>query len=234
MARQARFRLSGQPQHVIQRGNNRMAIFTSSADYVRFRRKLHEACTQHDCVVHAYVLMTNHVHLLMTPATPQGIGRVMQSVGTSYAQYFNASQHRTGAFWEGRYRAIPIDTEQYLLACYRYIERNPVRAGLVSDAAHHRWSSYRANAFGEGDSLVTPHERYLALGVDSRMRQAFYRALHEDDLSPTALDEVRAAITSGNALGSEGFRREIAQLAGRPAGPSRRAPRLRNGVGNRV
>jgi REP-associated tyrosine transposase len=209
--RRPRFSLSGQPQHVIQRGNNRMAIFTSPADYARFYRRLQQACFRYECVVHAYVLMPNHVHLLMTPATPTGIGRVMQSVGTAYAQYFNAAQHRTGAIWEGRYRAIPIDTEKYLLTCYRYIERNPVRAGLVGDAAHHRWSSYRANAFGERDPLVTPHARYLALGLDPRTRQTFYRALHGDDLSPTALDEVRAAIHSGSALGTEDFRREIEQ-----------------------
>ena len=210
----------------MQRGNDRMAIFTSPADHVRFCRKLHQACARYECVVHAYVLMTNHVHLLMTPATRGGIARVMQSVGTAYALYFNASHHRTGALWEGRYRAIPIETEQYLLTCYRYIERNPVRAGLVVDAAHHRWSSYRANAFGERDPLVTPHECYLALGVDPPTRQAYYRALHGLDLSPTILDEVRAAITTSTVLGTKDFRSRIAHDIGRPAGPSRQAPRL--------
>ncbi len=228
MARRPRFSIPGQPQHVMQRGNNRMAIFASAADYTRFYRKLEQACRRYDCVVHAYVFMSNHVHLLMTPAKANGIGRVMQSVGTSYAAYFNELNVRTGGMFEGRYRAIPIDSEQYLLTCYRYIERNPVRAGVVANVAQHRWSSYRANALGERDPLVTPHERYLSLGIDAASRQSSYRALHAIDLPPTAVDRLRDSIRTGSALGSEGFLRRVAQLAGRPEGPSRRAKRLAN------
>lgn len=211
----------------MQRGNNRMAIFLRTEDYARFYRKLERACRRHDCVVHAYVFMTNHVHLLMTPATATGISRVMQSVGTSYAAYFNASNQRTGGIWEGRYRAILIDSEAYLLTCYRYIERNPVRAGVAGTVAQHKWSSYGANALGLRDPLVTPHERYLSLGLDAASRQAAYRGLHGTDLAPATVDQLREAIATGAALGSDGFQRRIAEIARRPASPSRRAPRLK-------
>ena len=192
-----------------------MAVFTTPADFARFYQTLDEACVRYECRVHAYVLMKNHVHMLMTPATAGGIARAMKFVGSSYAYYFNSSQHRTGAMWEGRYRAIPIDTEHYLLACYRYIERNPTRAGLVDKAEMYRWSSYRANALGERDRLVTPHERYLALGADPTTRQISYRALHSEDLAPTDLDEIRLAITTGSVLGTNEFRRKMAELASR-------------------
>ena len=149
MARLPRYAVPGQPQHVIQRGNNRSVMFLRPADYVRYLDNVRAACDQHGCAVHAYVLMTNHVHLLMTPTNAGGISRVMQSVGRRYVRYFNQSYQRTGTLWEGRYRAAAIDSEQYLFACYRYIERNPVRAGMVDDPADYRWSSHAANALHE-------------------------------------------------------------------------------------
>ena len=141
MARHPRYDPPGQPQHVIQRGNDRVAMFVAPADYERFRAYLQAACLRHGCLVHAYVLMTNHVHLLVTPTAPAAIGRVMQSVGRRYVQPFNRRHDRTGTLWEGRYKAAPIDTEHYLLTCYRYIERNPVRAGMVDCPADYRWSA---------------------------------------------------------------------------------------------
>lgn len=225
IARLPRYRLPGQPQHVIQRGNNRSALFVAPTDYERFRAWLRVACERHGCLVHAYVLMTNHVHLLVTPMTAPGIGKVMQSVGRRYVQYFNRTYHRTGTLWEGRYRAVVIDTDAYLLTCCRYIERNPVRAGMVVDPADYPWSSHRANALGEPDPLVTPHARYRALGPDGASRRAAYRALFRDEVDAATLQAIRAAINTGWALGSDRFREEIARLARRRAAPLPRGRR---------
>ena len=191
MPRQPRLLVPGQPHHVIQRGNNRSPIFAGEADYRVFRNWFADACRDHDCLVHAYVLMTNHVHFLMTPATAGGIGYVMQAVGRKYVRYFNRMNERTGGLWEGRYRAMRIDSERYLLTCYRYIELNPVRAGLVTDPSQYRWSSYGANAIGVLDPLVTTHERYLALGVGRVARTTAYRALFHQVLDERTLHGIR-------------------------------------------
>jgi putative transposase len=178
---------------VIQRGINRSAIFTLPGDYHLYRTCLGEACERHHCRIHAYVLMGNHVHLLMTPECEVGISKVMQSVGRRYVRYFNTVRQRTGTLWEGRFRATAIDTERHLLTCYRYIELNPVRAGLVKDPAEYRWSSYGANAYGRSDSLVTPHARYLALAATSTDRRSVYRHLFEQVLDADTLLGVRTA-----------------------------------------
>lgn len=168
MARQPRYVLPGQPQHVIQRGNNRDVIFVAEADYRFYLDKLKDACDRMGCEVHAYVLMTNHVHLLMTPYEENSLGRVMQSLGRRYVQYFNYRYRRTGTLWEGRYRATLIDAESYLLTCYRYIELNPVRAGMVSHPGDYPWSSYRSNALGQRFFLpdigrITSHACLIAM-----------------------------------------------------------------------
>ena len=225
MARLPRYGLPGQPQHVIQRGNNRGAMFARPADCRHFLEYLELACREYECAVHAYVLMTNHVHLFMTPARSGAIGRVMQSVGRRYVPYFNWSQARTGGLFEGRFRASPIDTEQYLLTCYRYIERNPVRAGMVLDPATYRWSSYRANALGETDSLIAPHEVYLSLATDAPARRAAYRSIHGQELDDSTLIAIRTATRMGWALGSDQFRRETARRSRRRADPLRRGQR---------
>jgi putative transposase len=191
MPRQPRLLVPGQPHHVIQRGNNRSPIFAGEADYRVFHDWFADACRDHACLVHAYVLMTNHVHFLMTPATAGGIGHVMQAVGRKYVRYFNRMNERTGGLWEGRYRAMRIDSERYLLTCYRYIELNPVRAGLVADPSQYRWSSYGANAIGLLDPLVTTHERYLALGVGRAARTTAYRALFHQVLDERTLYGIR-------------------------------------------
>ena len=201
VTRQPRFIVPGQPLHVIQRGNNRTVIFAARADYEVFREWVAAACNRHGCLVHAYVFMTNHVHLLMTPATADGIGAVMQSVGRRYVQYFNRKHDRTGTLWEGRYRATLIDSQQYLLACYRYIELNPVRAGLVADPGEYRWSSYGANALGLLDPLVAPHELFRALGHDDESRMAAYRALFHDALDVRTMSDIRDATNKAWALG---------------------------------
>ena len=215
-------------QHVIQRGNNRSTTFACDTDYHFFRECLEAACARHQCQVHAYVLMTNHVHLLMTSTTADGIPSVMQSVGRRYVRRFNSTYDRTGTLWEGRYKATVVDRESYVLACHRYIEMNPVRAGLAAEPRQYRWSSHQANAYGAQDSIVTPHDCYCALGPDENSRQAAYRALFVTELDDTVLDAIRNATNQGWALGGKRFREEIAALLNRraePAIPGRRPRR---------
>ncbi len=225
MARLPRYGLPGQPHHVIQRGNNRGAIFTRPRDYRHFRDYLELACAEFDCAVHAYVLMTNHVHLLITPSKAGAIGLVMQSVGRRYVPYYNWSQGRVGGLFQGRFRATPVDTDQYLFSCYRYIEQNPVRAGIVRRPGDYRWSSYRANAHGEPDSVVTPHELYVMLGSEPSVRRDAYRSLHGQDLDESTLAAVRAAARSGWALGDHSFREDLARRSRRRASPLPRGQR---------
>lgn len=175
MARLPRFVLPGQPQHLIQRGNNREPIFFAEEDYRFYLEKLQAACHRHDCAIHAYVLMTNHVHLLATPNTENSLSKMIQMLGRYYVQYINTNYQRTGTLWEGRYKATLIDSEHYLLTCCRYIELNPVRAGIVKHPSAYRWSSYHHNALGKADPLITPHSLYKRLGKDETSRQSAYR-----------------------------------------------------------
>jgi putative transposase len=222
MARQPRFILPGYQQHVIQRGNNRNIIFADAADYRFYRQKLIEACARFSCRVHAYVLMSNHVHLLITPDIESGIGMVMQSLGRCYVQYFNYRYHRTGTLWEGRYKAALLDSEQYLLTCYRYIELNPVRAGMVRRPGDYRWSSYQCNAHGVADALVTPHDLYRRLGASREVRCEAYRALFQDTPGEQVMASIREATNKAWVLGNDRFRLEIEDLLQRPAAPKDR------------
>ena len=199
MARRPRSQPPGQPQHIRQRGNDRMPMFREASDFHFFHECLDLACRRFECEVHAYVLMTNHVHLLMTPQREGGIPQVMQSLGRRYVRYFNVTYHRTGTLWEGRYRSTPIDSEPYLFACHRYIELNPVRAGLAPNPGAYEWSSHRANAQGTLDRLVSPHPRYRALAADDRRRRAAYRSLFRDELNESALRQIRSALLRGAA-----------------------------------
>jgi putative transposase len=219
MARLGRYFLTEQPLHVIQRGNNRQAIFFSGEDRVAYLGWLLAAARAHSCRIHAYVLMTNHVHLLATPERADSLPRMMQSLGRRYVRYVNDSHRRTGTLWEGRYRAAPIDSEAYLLACCRYIELNPVRARMVRHPRLHRWSSYRANALGEADALITPHPLYRTLGRNAAERQESYRGLFRERLSAAFIDELRTATNSGWALGDDAFRHRIAKATKRRAEP---------------
>ncbi len=223
MPRQPRFVIPGQPQHVIIRGNNREPIFYTNDDYHYYLDKLKEACAKHACDVHAYVLMTNHVHLLLTPWQQQGISKMIQMLGRYYVQYFNGNYNRTGTLWEGRYKAALIDSEAYLLTCYRYIELNPVRAdGMVDHPSEYPWSSYRRNALGKHDPLVSPHEVYRRLGNTPEECQAAYRALFKVHISGKTLAEIRAATNKAWVLGSRHFKEKIAAQLNRPVSPSRR------------
>ena len=222
MARLARFSIPGHPQHVIQRGNNRDVIFVADDDYRFYLDRLRKSGERHRCDIHAYVLMTNHVHLLLTPNTEGGIGKVMQSLGRYYVQYFNYRYQRTGTLWERRYRATVLDNEKYLMTCCRYIELNPVRAGMVQHPADYPWSSHRCNAQGYDDRLITAHSLYRALGVDSKQRQAAYRALFEHQISERTLTEIREATNKAWVLGNDRFQKRVERLTKRAARPKPR------------
>ena len=222
MARLLRFVLPGEPQHVIQRGNNKDIVFARDDDYRFYLRKLEEACAEHDTQVHAYVLMTNHVHFLMTPLEMNGISKVMQSLGRVYVRYFNDSYGRTGTLWEGRYRATLVDSEAYLLTCYRYIELNPVRAGMVEHPADYPWSSFRYNALGQDNSLITPHDVYLRQGRGEESRRANYNSLFDTRIPAATLEEIRIATNKAWVLGSDGFRQRIESLINRQTAPKPR------------
>ena len=213
MARLPRFVIPGHPQHVIIRGNNRDRIFRADSDYRFYLEKLHQACEKHDCDLHAYVLMDNHVHLLMTPYGKLGISKAIQMVGRYYVQHFNYRYQRTGTLWEGRYKATLIDSERYLLTCYRYIELNPVRAGMVKHPSQYPWSSYPSNALGQENKHLNPHPHYLELAESPGLRQAAYRTLFDGQLDDHTLDEIRKATNKAWVLGSSRFKEMIeAQL----------------------
>jgi putative transposase len=219
MARLPRFALPGNPQHVIVRGNNREPIFNAEDDYHFYLAKLQDAAKKHQCEIHAYVLMTNHVHLLVTPRTVDGISKMIQMQGRYYVQYFNYTYRRSGTLWEGRYKASLIDSEAYALTCYRYIELNPVRANMVENPAEYPWSSYRGNALGINDKLLTPHPLFLALGGSDDERQAAYRALFEGHFDEQTLDELRSSINKAWVLGSDRFKSMVEAQLNRRASP---------------
>jgi putative transposase len=204
-----RFFVPGAPLHLVQRGNNRTAILCDDADAAFLLGCIQYAAHAHVVAIHAYVLMTNHLHVLATPGTAASAPRMMQRFGTTYAKYFNAKYRRTGALFEGRYRATVIDDEAYLLTTMRYIELNPVRAGMVTMPGKYRWSSFGANAHGSRDPIVTPHALYSSIGRTSAERQASYRALFGTAPAPAELDKLRDATAHGWALGTEAFCRRV-------------------------
>jgi len=206
MPRPPRYDLPGVPQHVIQRGHNRQPIFFHEDDYRFYLECLQATTALHATAVHAYVLMTNHVHVLMTPHQPNSIAKVMQALGRRYVPYINKTYQRTGTLWEGRYRASLVDADQYLLACYRYIELNPVRAGMVQHPAAYLWSSYRWHACGQHDAVITDHMLYLALGSTMQARQTAYRALCQYRIDEDLLQEIRATLNQCRVLGTERFK----------------------------
>jgi putative transposase len=217
MARRARLKLAGLPLHVIQRGNNKSDCFFHERDYLLFLQLLEELGSLFECSVHTYVLMTNHVHLLVTPQRPEGVSQMMKHLGQRYVQYVNRTYKRTGCLWEGRFRSSIVDSEEYLMRCYRYIELNPVRAGIVRHPAHYAWSSYHANALGRSCSVVVPHAQYLALASSEEGRRVRYSELVDGALSSEELEEIRAAARGGYALGRRGFVSGIESLLGRHA-----------------
>lgn len=232
MARQPRYALPEQVQHIIQRGNNREAIFFRDEDYRFYLHCLAEACALQHVDVHAYVLMSNHVHLLVTPTHASGISKVMQSVSGRYAQYVNSTYRRTGTVWGGRYRSTIVDPERYLLRCMCYVELNPVRAGIVAHAAQYAWSSFHCNADGARDLVVSHHPVYQQLGDTPEIRRGRYQTLIRLPMDAATLAEIRNATNKGWVLGGEEFRMRLESILQRrvqplPRGGDRRSAHAR-------
>lgn len=233
MARFPRIILPNQPHHVIQRGNNRQAIFLAKQDYEFYLRKLRVCAVKNDCRIHAYIQMTNHVHLLVSPASTVSLGKTMQMLGCCYVKYFNEKYQRTGTLLEGRYKASLIDSEQYLFTCMRYIELNAVRAGIVNHPSQYRWSSYHHNALGLFDDLIQPHEKYYTLGNTSELCQQYYASLFHELIQEESLDQLRVVANTCRVLGDGKFKQSVSLNLKRPVelgirGGDRRSKAYRN------
>ena len=218
MPRPPRLDLAGIPQHVVQRGVDRRPCFVLEIHYLEYLRHLLEQAEKFGCQIHAYALMCNHVHLLATPSESGDVGRMMQSLGRRYVGFFNFMMERTGTLWEGRFKSCLVDSESYLLHCYRYIELNPVRAGIVEDPGFFRWSSFRCNAMGQANQLVTPHPAYLSLGSTPQDRIHAYRDFVAEGCKPAEVDGIRAMTMRQRVYGSEQFRKQLEDFHDRPMG----------------
>ncbi|MEO8142961.1 MAG: transposase [Betaproteobacteria bacterium] len=221
MPRQARLVVPGVALHVIQRGNNRQTCFRSDSDFLLYLLHLRVLASKHDCAIHAYCLMKNHVHLLVTPSAEHALALLMRDLGQRYVQYFNRTYGRTGTLWEGRYRSCITESANYVLACYRYIELNPVRAGLADAPDRYLWSSYRANSGSGEDRLLTEHPEYVGLGSDLASRQNAYRGLFEATIEPNVLTCIREATNGGYPLAGEAFKSQIKLGRGQKLAPGR-------------
>jgi putative transposase len=220
MARQRRLILPGVAVHVIQRGNNRGSCFKQDSDYLMYLANLRQLSIKFDCAVHAYCLMTNHVHLLLSPESTGGCTALMKELGQRYVQYFNGRYDRTGTLWEGRFRSCLTQSAAYVLACYRYIESNPVRAGMVEHPSAYLWSSYAVNAGMRTDPLLVPHAEFLALSADAAECHRAYRTLVDDGVELSVLRSIRDATNGGYPLASETFKAGLTAL-GRKLVPGR-------------
>jgi putative transposase len=227
MARLPRLTVPGYPHHIIQRGNNRQAIFASNADYETLLALLDEHSRQAKVAIHAYVLMSNHFHLLATPETGEAIPQMMQAVGRRYVRYFNQRQVRSGTLWEGRYRSTLIQTDRYLLACMAYIDLNPVRAGLVAEPIDYPWSSHAHYVGRRHDKLISPHALYWELGNTPFSREAAYAELIHAGITAEQQQALTDSVLRGWALGEPDYvadlqkrtqRRVSKGRAGRPKG----------------
>jgi len=231
MARLQRIAPLGIPQHIIQRGNNRQVCFACDQDMAFYASLLYEYSKKFSVSLHAWVFMTNHVHLLASPNMIDGVSNMMQSVGRRYVRYFNREYRRSGTLWEGRFKSSLVQSETYLLQCQRYIELNPVRAGMVSDPAQYVWSSYQCHALGKAIKMCTPHEEYRVLGDTASLRQSAYRALFRAHVDDELIKDIRSAVNKGMALGGERFKDEIERLHNRRVRPAKMGrPRLRSEV----
>lgn len=222
MPRKPRMYLPGVPCHVVQRGNNREASFFSDKDYLFYLDCLRDASHRYGVRVHAYVLMTNHVHFLMTPLKCDSISRTMQSIGRRYVQFVNRKYRRTGTLWEGRHKSSLVDQDNYLLTCMRYIELNPVRANMVLTPAEYPWSSYGCNAGNESNDLIENHEVFESLGSDIDKRAGVYRALFDDEIPYKDISLIRKSTAFSMPIGDNKFKARIEKALGRKLGYSQR------------
>ena len=228
MARKPRFTLPGYPQHIIQRGLDRQACFFAAKDYKLYLELMQEAADKYDCHVHAYVLMTNHVHMLVTQQQSRGVSFMMQRLGQRYVRTINRIYRRTGTLWDGRYRAGLVDTDRYLMTCMRYIELNPVRANMVTYPAEYAWSSYRHNGQGAPDVVIKPHPLYVQLAKHQQGRCAAYRRLFSMPIEPELLMDIRNTLNQELVLGDGAFRQQVEDMLDRqteekPKGRPRKA-----------
>lgn len=222
MARLTRITPAGVPVHIIQRGNNRQICFAADEDYIAYREWLTKYSREHGVGIHAWVLMTNHVHLLCTPDGDNSLSQMMQSLGRQYVRYFNQKYQRSGTLWEGRYKSCLIQEERYLLEVYRYIELNPLRANIVKNPGDYKWSSYQANGLGEKSELCTPHPEFLSLGLNSTERLSNYRTLLSHQTDNSLLEDIRLNCNKSMALGTDKFKNEMESITGRRLRPKKR------------
>jgi REP-associated tyrosine transposase len=215
MARAPRISIPVFPHHIIQRGNNRQTIFFADDDYHYFLDCLQLAKMKYACRIYAYVLMTNHVHLLVEPAHGENLSRLMQSVGRRYVRYINIKYRRSGTLWEGRFKSAVVSRDEHLMQCSRYIEMNPVRAGLVSQPAEYRWSSYRFRALGIADQLLDPDPWYRALAEEVVEQQRIYREWVASRIPNEEWYRIRNATQKGRVIGGDAFRKEVEEILGR-------------------
>jgi REP-associated tyrosine transposase len=218
--------LPGVAVHIIQRGNNRVACFRSDSDYLVYLAHLRQLSEKYDCAVHAYCLMTNHVHLLVTPSSAEACTGLMRDLGQRYVQYFNREHERTGTLWEGRFRSCLAESARYVVACHRYIELNPVRAGMVDHPAGYLWSSYAVNSGMRSDPLLSPHPNVEALGNDMASWCAAYRQLFDERLDAVLVRNIRDATNAGYPLASDGFKAKVLGPLGWKMEPGKPGPRM--------
>ncbi|MDH5766346.1 MAG: transposase [Gammaproteobacteria bacterium] len=230
MARLPRLSIPDIPQHIIQRGNNRQVCFASEDDFTAYAHWLEESAKKYQVKVHAWVFMTNHVHLLVTPSCETGVSNMMQTLGRKYVRYFNSIYKRTGTLWEGRFKSCLIEEDNYLLLCQRYIELNPVRANMIEHPADYRWSSFHANGYGQKAKLWTAHPLYLQLGKSVIERTKAYRELFVGHLDKSIINEIRDVSNQGMVLGSEQFKKQIEMLSGRRTSILKRGPKPKTEV----
>ncbi len=216
MARLPRIVIPNQPLHIIHRGNNRQDIFASEEDMIRIKEDIKLALSKTPCRLHAYVIMSNHLHLLVTPRDKESLAVFMQCLSNRYVRYYNAKHQRTGTLWEGRYKSCVVDSDNYLFALYKYIEMNPVKAGMVKRAEDYLWSSYPHNALGRPDSLMKEHKLYKALGKSIEQRCTGYNKMFDNLDISSRLREITQATIRGEVLGSERFHKRISRLITRP------------------
>lgn len=226
MPRSLRLILPGVAVHIIQRGNNRAACFLSDSDYLVYLAHLRQLSEKYDCAVHAYCLMTNHVHLLVTPSAAGACTGLMRDLGQRYVQYFNREHERTGTLWEGRFRSCLAESPRYVVACHRYIELNPVRAGMVPYPSDYLWSSHAVNSGTRSDPLVMPHPDVEALGGDATNRYAAYRRLFDEGLDPVLVQNIRDATNAGYPLASDAFKARVLEPLGWKVEPGKPGPRV--------
>ena len=209
MSRKPRFFVAGVANHIIQRGNNKEVVFIEDEDYVKYQTILNEAATKQCVKIHAYVLMTNHIHLLATADSSNGISHMMQQIGRFYVPYINFKYKRTGTLWEGRFKSSLVDDELYILACMRYIEMNPVRAHMVKAPQDYKWSSYHSNVRGTFDPLISEHVSYKGLAKSRKKQQENYRDMFLEHLDEKLLSDIRKCAQTGTPLGNNKFRTQI-------------------------